>query len=88
VSNRFVSVGMVSSAARIPFPSETSVSATLSKSWRVMRILPTALVLCLSLSCGLPVAKIKILSRGHPSVKEAQNRIGFSDYFRDDSLLP
>src|SRR6516165_3728256 len=31
---------MVSSAARIPFPSATSVSATLSRSWLVMRILP------------------------------------------------
>src|SRR5262245_9260418 len=39
----------VSSAARIPFPSATSVSATLSRSWLVMRILPVLH------SCGIGV---------------------------------
>jgi len=41
VSNRLVKVGIVSSAARIPFPSATSASAMLSRSLLVMRILPT-----------------------------------------------
>jgi hypothetical protein len=33
VAPKLVKVGTVSSAARIPFPSATSVSATLSRSW-------------------------------------------------------
>src|SRR6516162_1586782 len=52
VSNRLVKVGMVSSAARIPFPSATSVSATLSRSWLVMRILPVFVFLS-HVSCDL-----------------------------------
>jgi len=38
-SNRLVKMGMVSSAARMPFPVATSVSATLGKSWLIIRIL-------------------------------------------------
>src|SRR6516225_2076564 len=49
---------MVSSAARIPFPSATSVSATLSSSWLVMRILPVLY------SCGIGVALLILRAPG------------------------
>ena len=40
-SNRLVRVGTVSSAARMPFPSATSAIAVLSRSWLIMRMLPS-----------------------------------------------
>ena len=38
-SNRLVKVGTVSSAARMPFPSATSVAAMLSRSWLIRWVL-------------------------------------------------
>src|SRR5262249_10196054 len=55
--------GIVSSAARIPFPSATSVSATFSRSWRVMRVPP-----CISLSLISPFPAGRRRRAEHPGL--------------------
>src|SRR5215471_15353588 len=52
VSNLFVKVGTVSSAARIPFPWATSAAAMRSRSWLIMEIPPACAVSYLPVLAG------------------------------------
>src|SRR5436190_539816 len=66
VSNRFVKVGTVSSAARIPFPSATSVAATLSRSCPMVRIPNCQLHRRVDVATLLIAAHMQIMVIGPP----------------------